>query len=67
MAKHYYLVLLAAFITANLHAQEELPSVELIEFLADWEQEDELWFDTETSTANPSVTTEQEADHESKK
>ncbi|OUR63643.1 hypothetical protein A9Q79_09910 [Methylophaga sp. 42_25_T18] len=65
MAKHYYLIILGLFITANLYGEDDTPSVELIEFLADWTQEDDIWFETETSV--PTVTTEQEADDEPEK
>ena len=58
-------VILGLLISANLHASEDTPSIELIEFLADWEQEDDVWSDTNIFT--PTATTEQEADDESDK
>jgi len=59
------IVILGLLISTNLDADEETPSIELIEFLADWEQEDDVWSDTNTFT--PTATTDQEVDDESDK
>lgn len=65
MVRYSTLFILCLLFAANLHAEDEKPSLELIKFLADWEQDDDVWIDSDTS--NPTATTEQEADDESNK
>mgnify|MGYP000081775090 CR=1 FL=1 len=65
MARFTAFVIVGLLINTNLYAEDETISIELIEFLADWEQEDDVWLDTEIST--PAVTIEKEADDESEK
>lgn len=62
MAKYYSLVIIGILASVNLYAHDNIPSIELIEFLADWEQEDDFWLNTKVSTTT--ATTEQEADDE---
>ena len=65
MVKCPPIIILCLLIAPNLHADDEIPSVELLEFLADWQQEDDEWFDAITST--PAATTEQEVEDDSEK
>ena len=65
MVKFSPIVILCLLIAPNLHADDEMPSVELLEFLADWQQEDDEWFDAITST--PAASTKHEVDDESEK
>ncbi len=61
MAKLLFIFSLCLFISVS-HAEDEQASIDLIELLADWQQDDSIWLDSDSG--NQPVTPIKENDHE---
>jgi|GEM_PF-6436632 len=61
MAKLLLIFSLCLFISVS-HAEDKQASIDLIEFLADWQQDDSIWLDSDSD--NQAVTPAGENDHE---
>lgn len=67
MVKRLATIFFCLLIVTNLYAEDETPTIELLEFLADWEQEEFEWLDSNVKTQEPKATKEKEVDDETQK
>ncbi len=51
-------------LSLNVYADEQIPDEELLEFLADWEAENDQWFDPEQLLQMPEPTINEEVQDE---